>query len=111
GLPNRRAFDEQLERSLAEVGPEHPVTLILLDVDGFKEVNDTGGHAAGDEVLSTLARLFHRALRADENVYRVGGDEFAVVVAGDAAAAVRAGERILRAVRVQRRGRALPTLS
>ena len=110
GLPNRRAFDEQLDRLLAEDGDD-PVTVTLLDVDGFKTVNDTGGHAAGDEVLATLARIFLRAVRANEHVYRIGGDEFAVVLAGAAEAGVRAGERILQAARLQRRGRDLPTLS
>src|SRR5919204_6954 len=53
GLPNRRAFDEQLDRALAEAGPGEPGSLVLLDVDEFKVVNDTGGHAAGDEGVST----------------------------------------------------------
>jgi putative two-component system response regulator len=74
-------------------------------------VNDTGGHAAGDEVLATLARILMRSVRADEHVFRIGGDEFAVVIAGATEAGVRAGERILRATRLQRRGRNLPTLS
>ena len=111
GLPNRRAFDEQLDRLLEEDGDDDPFTVALLDVDGFKTVNDTGGHAAGDEVLATLARIFLRAVRANEHVYRIGGDEFAVVLAGTAQAGVRAGERILQAARLQRRGRSLPTLS
>ena len=104
GLPNRRAFDEQLDRLLEENGDD-PVAVALLDVDGFKHVNDTGGHAAGDEVLATLARILLRAVRANEHVFRIGGDEFAVVIAGAAEAGVRAGERILRAARLQRRGR------
>ncbi len=111
GLPNRRAFDESLERALRADGPDDEVTLVLMDVDEFKAVNDAGGHAAGDEVLATLARVFQRALRTSEQVFRIGGDEFAVVVAGDAAAASRVGERILRTAQVQRRGRPLPTLS
>jgi diguanylate cyclase (GGDEF)-like protein len=110
GLPNRRAFDEHLDHLLTENGSD-PVTVALLDVDGFKAVNDTGGHAAGDEVLATLARIFMRSVRADEHVFRIGGDEFAVVIAGATEAGVRAGERILRATRLQRRGRNLPTLS
>ena len=110
GLPNRRAFDEQLDRLLEEDGDD-PVTVTLLDVDGFKTVNDTGGHATGDEVLATLARIFLRAVRANEHVYRIGGDEFAVILAGGTEAGVRAGERILQAARLQRRGRNLPTLS
>jgi cyclic di-GMP phosphodiesterase len=98
GLPNRRAFDEQLDRLLEENG-DNPITVALLDVDGFKTVNDTGGHAAGDEVLATLARIFLRAVRANEHVYRIGGDEFAVVLA-DAAlyqAKDAGGDKILAA--------------
>ena len=83
----------------------------MFDVDQFKSINDTGGHAAGDEVLATLARVLMRAMRANEQVFRIGGDEFAAVVAGATEAGVRAGERILRAARLQRRGRSLPTLS
>jgi ribonuclease P protein subunit RPR2 len=98
GLPNRRAFDEQLDRLLEEKGHD-PVTVTLLDVDGFKDVNDTGGHAAGDEVLATLARILLRAVRASEHVYRIGGDEFALTLA-DAAlyqAKDAGGDRILAA--------------
>jgi diguanylate cyclase (GGDEF)-like protein len=111
GLPNRRAFDEHLEKMLVEAGGDTPVAVTLLDVDGFKAVNDTGGHAVGDEVLATLARTFMRTVRANEQVFRIGGDEFAVVIAGATEAGVRAGERILRATRLQRRGLSLPTLS
>jgi putative two-component system response regulator len=111
GLLNRRAFDEHLDEMLAAASPEAPVGVLLLDVDGFKRVNDTGGHAEGDEVLAMLARVFLRTVRANEHIFRIGGDEFAVVVAGATEAGVRAGERILRAARLQRRGRSLPTLS
>jgi cyclic di-GMP phosphodiesterase len=107
GLPNRRAFDEHLAAMLER----DQVSLALLDVDDFKAVNDSHGHAAGDEVLCVLARLLLRSTRADEQVFRIGGDEFALVVADDATAAARAAERIIRGVRNQRRGRPLPTLS
>jgi cyclic di-GMP phosphodiesterase len=111
GLPNRRAYDEHLERMLAEADPDTQITLVLLDVDDFKTVNDTDGHAAGDEILATLARLFMRAVRADEHAFRIGGDEFAIVVSGGTSAGVRTAERISRAARLQRRGRRLPTMS
>jgi cyclic di-GMP phosphodiesterase len=107
GLPNRRAFDEHLEGLLER----EQVSLLLLDVDDFKSINDTSGHAAGDEVLSALARVFLRTVRANEQIFRIGGDEFAVVIDDDAVAGSRAGRRILRAVGQQRRGRMLPTLS
>jgi diguanylate cyclase (GGDEF)-like protein len=107
GVLNRRAFDEHLDGLLDR---EH-VGLVLIDVDGFKAVNDTHGHAAGDEVLSTLARVLLRTVRADEPVFRIGGDEFALVVPGEPAAAARVGERVIEAVRSHRRGGGLPTLS
>jgi cyclic di-GMP phosphodiesterase len=107
GLLNRRAFDEHVE-ALLEHGQ---VALVMLDVDEFKEVNDTSGHAAGDEVLSTLARVLLRTVRANEHVFRIGGDEFALVIAGDRSDAAHVGERILSAVREHRRGLTLPTLS
>jgi ribonuclease P protein subunit RPR2 len=107
GLLNRRAFDEHLDRVL---GREH-VGLLLLDVDDFKSVNDTSGHARGDEVLATLARVLLRSVRPNEPVFRIGGDEFALVIPGGADAVRRVGKRVLDAVRRQRRGGELPTLS
>src|SRR6476646_1288805 len=53
GLPNRRAFDEHLEEMLAQAGMDYPIAVAMFDVDEFKSINDTGGHAAGDEVLAT----------------------------------------------------------
>jgi putative two-component system response regulator len=107
GLPNRRAFDEHL----ASLPDEGDISVVLLDVDGFKAVNDSHGHAAGDEVLSSLARVLLRVVRASEHVFRIGGDEFALVVNDESAAAARAAERALRSVRRQRRGHPLPSLS
>jgi ribonuclease P protein subunit RPR2 len=108
GLLNRRAFEEHLDRLL----DEQEVNLILLDVDNFKQVNDTYGHAAGDEVLSNVARVLLRSVRATEQAFRIGGDELAVVTVGAVRGARRAGERVLRAARLQSRGpELLPTLS
>jgi diguanylate cyclase (GGDEF)-like protein len=108
GLLNRRAFDEQLE----ELVEREPVALVLLDVDHFKVVNDTDGHAAGDDVLTTVARILLRAVRANDNVYRIGGDEFAIAIVGDEArAAELVAKRVLQAIRDQRRGQMLPTVS
>lgn len=78
GLPNRRAMYRLLNERLAA---KSPTTLLLIDLDGFKEVNDTLGHAAGDELLvGTAARLM--SVAGLEHVARIGGDEFAVVLAG-----------------------------
>jgi ribonuclease P protein subunit RPR2 len=107
GLLNRRAFDEHLDSMLGH----EQFSLVLLDVDGFKAVNDTNGHAGGDEVLAALARVFLRTVRANEPVFRIGGDEFAVLISGSARAATRACDRIFRAAHQQRRGGMLPTLS
>ena len=107
GLLNRRAFDEHLD----DLIEREQITLILLDVDCFKEVNDTSGHPAGDQVLSTIARILLRSARSNEQVFRIGGDEFALVILGEANDAARATERVLGAVRNHRAGLELPTLS
>jgi diguanylate cyclase (GGDEF)-like protein len=89
GLANRRGLHRRLEEALAE--PDARASLLLLDVDAFKDVNDTLGHEAGDHVLRQVAlRLEHVAIEADV-LARVGGDEFAVLLTGgeaDDAAAV-----------------------
>ena len=77
-LPNRTLFHETLEQIFAR--PDPAVALLLVDLDGFKPINDTYGHAAGDEVLVTIARRLQAGLRDTEFVARLGGDEFAVLV-------------------------------
>jgi len=108
GLSNRRAFDERLDSSLREGGS---TSLVLLDLDDFKHVNDTRGHDAGDEVLRQVGLALLREVRANEEVFRIGGEEFAVVVEGDSAAAFRVAARMRAALVRQRRGQPLPTLS
>lgn len=84
GLGNRRRFVDDLEREVAvarRVGSR--LTLVVLDVDRFKEVNDLHGHAAGDEALRSAARWLAEAARRDtDRAYRVGGDEFALLMVG-----------------------------
>jgi diguanylate cyclase (GGDEF)-like protein len=108
GLPNRRAFDEHLAQVCIEGGE---VALGVFDLDDFKRVNDLEGHAVGDEVLRDVGRVVQRSLRVDEDAFRIGGDEFAFVIIGDASEAARVGERMRRSFREQRRGHPLPTLS
>ena len=112
GLPNRRAFEEHLDRLLeAPFDAARPFSLALIDLDDFKQVNDRRGHSEGDRVLRTVARVLLRTTRADEDVFRIGGDEFALVVSGDEVAATSALQRVRKALAQQRRSNSLPTLS
>jgi diguanylate cyclase (GGDEF)-like protein len=88
GLRNNRAFHEELAQGLqrAARGGTEGVTLVLLDLDGLKLTNDTHGHQAGDELIRALAEAVRRTQRAADTAYRVGGDEFAVVLPGETAA-------------------------
>ncbi|HEX5802919.1 MAG TPA: EAL domain-containing protein [Azospira sp.] len=81
GLANRNAFNERLEFALSEAGRfDEMVAMLLLDLDNFKQVNDTLGHQAGDELLRMVAQRMLRSLRRDDVVARLGGDEFAVIL-------------------------------
>jgi diguanylate cyclase (GGDEF)-like protein len=87
GVLNRRGFEERLDAELAESSrADRPLTLMVLDVDDFKRVNDTLGHAAGDELLQWVAQTATAALRQFDAVGRLGGDEFAVLLPGTARA-------------------------
>lgn len=107
GVDNRRAFEERaadLERAGAAFG------LVLMDIDGFKEINDRHGHEAGDRVLRRLALAWTAALEPGQRLARIGGDEFAVLAPGaDSAALERASCAILsRALTVSPTGDADP---
>lgn len=81
GLVNHGEFNRRLKRLASEQRLEgHEYSLIFLDLDLFKEVNDTGGHAAGDLVLQSVADILKRSLRSDDTAARVGGDEFALLL-------------------------------
>jgi diguanylate cyclase (GGDEF)-like protein len=83
GLLNRRAFSERLEAELVRARRSgEPVALAIFDVDHFKAINDRRGHAAGDAVLGRLAEILRDASRGTDAVARIGGEEFAVVLAG-----------------------------
>ena len=82
GLLNRRGLDEALVRLFAGGAEPGTLALLAIDLDGFKEVNDTLGHAAGDEVLCRVGRVIESAVRAGDIVARIGGDEFVTVLLG-----------------------------
>ncbi|MEA2164631.1 MAG: hypothetical protein QOK37_2758 [Thermoanaerobaculia bacterium] len=82
GLPNRRLFRDRLTVALAHARRlKHPLAVMFLDLDQFKIVNDTLGHSAGDELLKTVATRLQAALREEDSVARMGGDEFTVLLA------------------------------
>lgn len=99
GVSNRRHFDrllrEGVERALLT---GRRLSVLLIDVDHFKQVNDQEGHLAGDEVLRQLGLLLQRAVRSDTAVARYGGEEFAVITPSGLAEAVGLAERLRRAV-------------
>lgn len=96
GLPNRRAWYERLDEALARSARQHsPLSVLLLDLDGFKTVNDTLGHAAGDDLLERVSAAWNLVLRETDTLGRVGGDEFAVILeAADEGVAQQVIERL-----------------
>lgn len=101
GLANRRRFDSELQRHLERCRRYGDTgAVLLLDLDNFKQVNDSLGHNAGDQLLVTIGGLLRRAVRDTDVVARLGGDEFAVLLTdGGQDAAVRVGETIVDVVR------------
>ncbi|AZN42378.1 diguanylate cyclase domain-containing protein [Paenibacillus albus] len=100
GLPNRRMLMEHLTDSMTEVrAAEHTVTLIYLDIDHFKSVNDRYGHHVGDALLQQVAERLNRCIGEDEIAARMGGDEFTILLSGERseARAVTIAEAILSA--------------
>jgi diguanylate cyclase (GGDEF)-like protein len=81
GLYNRRYLDETLERELAGARRENrPLCMVLLDIDHFKQLNDTYGHQAGDEALKAVAEALHHHVRAEDIACRYGGEEFLILM-------------------------------
>ena len=81
-LPNRVLFHEKLEHALKSASERAPVALMFLDLDRFKAVNDTLGHAVGDRLLGLVANRLQHAVRDSDTVARLGGDEFAIIQVG-----------------------------
>ena len=98
GLPNRTLFQEHLEAQLGEGGMGQPFGVLCLDLDQFKEVNDTLGHPAGDELLRLVAARLRHCVRDHDLIARLGGDEFAIVVPSPAGASVLAASLAARLV-------------
>jgi diguanylate cyclase (GGDEF)-like protein/PAS domain S-box-containing protein len=101
GLVNRRRFSAELARRLDTGTPRcEGGAVILIDLDGFKEINDTLGHEAGDDLLIAVSAALRETCRADDTIARLGGDEFALLIANaTASAARRVGKRIVVALR------------
>lgn len=100
GLPNRLVFEERVDGIVEQAcRHDHPLTLAALDLDHFKEVNDTMGHLIGDKVLQQVAAALKAQIRLTDLLVRMGGDEFLLILPDtDMAAARNLGERLCRAV-------------
>ncbi len=101
GLPNRRLFNDRAEQAVLRARRHgERIAVMIIDLDRFKEVNDTLGHHSGDVLLIEIARRLRRTVRESDTVARLGGDEFAVLVPGisDAAAAELVAEGLTKAI-------------
>jgi diguanylate cyclase (GGDEF)-like protein/PAS domain S-box-containing protein len=109
GLPNRRMFEESLDSALTTARHAgHRVAVLLIDLDGFKAVNDRNGHDAGDALLCEIARRMTAALRVGDLVARLGGDEFVVLLAPLDAEGGAAGARRVAGHLVEQASRPVP---
>lgn len=99
GLPNRRSLNETITRELSTTSPQNMLAVYMLDLDGFKTVNDLYGHGVGDELLIAVANRLQANLRNSDIVSRLGGDEFVIMSSGLATAeqAQELGEKLVRA--------------
>lgn len=97
GLLNRRAFNDRLAEECDRTQRYgEPFSLVLLDLDGFKVVNDNYGHAVGDQVLAWVGRVISEHTRAADSAYRIGGDEFAIICpSSEGEVAAQAAKRVV----------------
>ncbi|HRP68016.1 MAG TPA: diguanylate cyclase [Turneriella sp.] len=98
GLFNRRFFDTAIERELKQAARRHrQFSLLILDIDNFKKINDTHGHTTGDAVISALGKLLKKLIRSEDTPCRIGGEEFAIIFPETAAdGAMTVSEKIRR---------------
>ena len=119
GLYNRRQFDQLLRQRMAESDRHgRSFSVLMIDIDHFKRINDEHGHETGDEVLRETARHLQESLRAGEAAFRFGGEEFVLLIddsdGPDGSQALHCAERLRREIaelRVQVRGRSLPPVT
>ncbi len=94
-LASRKAYDRDLERATAEAAPDHPLALLLVDIDHFKKVNDEHGHSAGDAALRAVALRLRAAVTSRGKAYRYGGEELVLLLPNSSAAeALATAERV-----------------
>lgn len=93
GVANRRVADRRLPAAVAESNGEKPISVVMIDLDHFKRFNDTHGHAAGDDLLRRATAAWSAQLRANDLLFRMGGEEFAILLPG---ADEKATEAVLR---------------
>ena len=106
GLANRRQFELALAREVDRVARTgEPAVLLMIDIDHFKKVNDTHGHAAGDQVIRAVARVLQDCIRPMDTVARVGGEEFAMVLPN---CAPGFGEAVAERIRLTVQRRSVP---
>ena len=102
GIGNHGAFQHELAEALQQAAatePQEPVSLLMMDLDNFKAYNDRLGHPAGDALLQAIGGAIRKSARANDGVYRYGGDEFALILSGvDATTGAAIGERVRRGV-------------
>lgn len=79
-LPNRRAFEHDLDAAMSRATFSEPVALVIIDADNLKRINDTLGHAVGDRYLKVIAERLDKTMRNFDRAYRIGGDEDAIIM-------------------------------